>query len=62
MELDKIYSLRLGDLCVDSQYQNRGIGKLLIEAAKDKTKKLGFNKLYLFTPEKSLPSYYTNLG
>ncbi|MCC2646302.1 MAG: uncharacterized protein K0R02_367 [Rickettsiaceae bacterium] len=52
----------LGDLCVDPQYQNKGIGKLLISAAKNKAKESGFNKLYLFTPDKSLPEYYINLG
>ena len=52
----------LGDLCIDPQYQKKGAGKLLIEAAKDKTRELGFKKLHLFTPDENLPSYYMNLG
>jgi GNAT superfamily N-acetyltransferase len=52
----------LGDLCIDPTYQKKGIGKFLIDAAKDKTKELGFKELYLFTPDYSLPNYYVNLG
>lgn len=52
----------LGDLLVDSSYQKQGIGKMLIDAAKNKARELGFRKLYLFAFDPNLPSYYSNLG
>ena len=51
----------LGDLCV-SAYQNRGIGKRLVEAATKKVRAMGFKKLYLFIFEESLLAYYQKLG
>lgn len=52
----------LGDLVVDSKYQKKGIGKMLIDATKNKAKELGFNKLYLFTFDPTLLDYYARLG
>lgn len=52
----------LGDLVVDPQYQNQGIGKMLINTAVEKTKELGFQKLYLFTFDPRVPAYYQRLG
>jgi GNAT superfamily N-acetyltransferase len=52
----------LGDLLVDLAYQKQGIGKKLIDAAKNKAKELGFSKLYLFAFDPSLPDYYSSLG
>ncbi len=52
----------LGDLVVDSAYQKQGIGKMLIDTAKNKARELGFSKLYLFAFDPTLPKYYSNLG
>lgn len=52
----------LGDLCIDQAYQKRGIGKLLVNATQKKAKELGFDKLYLFAPDPTIPSYYERLG
>ena len=52
----------LGDLVVDSAYQKQGIGKMLIDAAKNKARELGFSKLYLFAFDPTLPEYYSSLG
>lgn len=52
----------LGDLCVDPAYQNKGTGKLLIEACKNQAKEQGFKKLYLFAPDLEIHYYYEHLG
>ena len=52
----------LGDLCVNQAYQNRGIGRLLIDATKKKARESGFKKLYLFAPDPDIPAYYESLG
>ncbi len=52
----------LGSLVVDPQRQNKGIGKMLINATKDKAKIMGYKTLYLFTFDPTLPSYYEQLG
>lgn len=52
----------LGDLVVDPKYQKQGIGKMLVEAAILKTKELGFDKLYLFAFDPTIPEYYVRLG
>jgi len=52
----------LGSLVVDPVYQNQGIGKILIDATKDKAKLLGFSKLYLFAFDPTIPDYYERLG
>ncbi len=61
--LRPILSPWLRSLVVTAEYQNQGIGKLLIEAVKQKAKALGFQKLYLWTYEGPLPDeYYKPLG
>lgn len=52
----------IGDLVVDPKYQKQGIGKMLIFAAIEKAKQLGFEKLYLFTFDPSISEYYRQLG
>ncbi len=52
----------LGDLLVDTAYQKQGIGRILIETAKNKARDLGFEKLYLFAFDPNLPAYYARLG
>jgi len=52
----------LGSLIVDKSYQKAGIGKMLIEATKQKASQLNFKKLYLFTFDPTLPSYYLRHG
>jgi predicted N-acetyltransferase YhbS len=52
----------LGDLVVDPQYQKQGIGKMLINTVVEKTKELGFQKLYLFAFDPNVPAYYQRLG
>lgn len=52
----------IGDLVVDPSYQKQGIGKMLIDAAKNKASQLGFSKLYLFTFDPTVCDYYTRLG
>ncbi|MBA2649279.1 MAG: GNAT family N-acetyltransferase [Legionella sp.] len=48
----------LGSLVVDSAYQKRGVGGMLIDATKQKAFELHFIKLYLFTFDPNLPAYY----
>ena len=52
----------LGSLVVDKAYQKRGVGKILVEALKQKAMDLGFKKLYLFAFDPTLPPYYEGLG
>lgn len=52
----------LGDVCVDPEYQNQGVGKLLVRAAIEKVREMGFESLYLFIFEESLVEYYQKLG
>ncbi len=52
----------LGSLVVDSTYQKRGIGKLLIDVTKQKARELNFEKLYLFAFDPTLPAYYARYG
>ena len=52
----------LADLVVDLKYQKQGIGKMLTSAAIRKAKELGFEKLYLFTFDPTIPEYYECLG
>lgn len=52
----------LGSLVVDSKYRQQGIGKMLIDAVKNKAQELGFNKLYLFAFDPTIPEYYSGLG
>lgn len=52
----------IGDLVVDPRYQKQGIGKMLVDAAVEKAKELGFEKLYLFALDPTIPEYYRHLG
>jgi GNAT superfamily N-acetyltransferase len=52
----------IADLVVDPKHQKQGIGKMLVGAAMIKAKDLGFEKLYLFTFDPSMPEYYERLG
>ena len=52
----------LGSLVVDEKYRHEGIGQILIDAIKDKAKKLNYFKLYLLTFDLTLPSWYAKLG
>jgi N-acetylglutamate synthase-like GNAT family acetyltransferase len=52
----------LGSLVVHPDYQREGIALKLINAIKLKAKQLGFDKLYLFTFDSTLPHYYSKQG
>lgn len=52
----------LGSLVVDPRYQKQGIGKMLADATVKKAKELGFEKLYLFAFDPTIPEYYEGLG
>lgn len=52
----------LGDLCIDSAFQNQGIGKRLIDTAKNQARQQGYDKLYLFAPDPEILFYYQRLG
>lgn len=52
----------LGSLVVDPNHQNKGIGKLLINAIKKEAKSRGYQHLYLFTFDPALPEYYRLSG
>ncbi|CDZ77614.1 acetyltransferase [Legionella massiliensis] len=52
----------LGSLVVEPAYQGRGIAKLLIEATKEQARALGFEKLFLFAFDPTIPDYYGKQG
>ena len=52
----------LGSVVVDPKYQKQGIGKMLIDVTVLKAKELGFEKLYLFAFDSTIPEYYKCLG
>lgn len=52
----------IGSLVVDQKYQKQGIGIMLIDMALLKAKELGFEKLYLFAFDPTIPEYYQRLG
>lgn len=52
----------LGSLVVDPKYHKQGVGKMLVDRTKEKAKKLGFEKLYLFAFNSTIPQYYERLG
>lgn len=52
----------LGSLVVHPAYQNRGIGKMLIDSIKQKAQDLGFTTLYLFAHDKLTADYYIRAG
>lgn len=51
----------LGSLVVDRAYQDRGIGRMLINAVADKARAFNFEKLYLLAFDPTLPEYYKRL-
>jgi len=52
----------LADVVVDPKYQKQGIGKMLSDVAALKAKELGFEKLYLFAFDPTIPEYYERFG
>jgi N-acetylglutamate synthase-like GNAT family acetyltransferase len=52
----------LGSLVVHPDYQRTGVAPKLMHAVKLKARQLGFNQLYLFTFDPTLPTYYAKLG
>lgn len=52
----------LGSLVIDPDYQKQGIGEQLINATKQKAEQLGFNQLFLFAFDPTVPDYYEKLG
>lgn len=52
----------IADLVVDASYQKQGIGKQLMHATLEKAKDLGFEKVYLFTFDSNLSTYYQRIG
>ncbi len=52
----------IGDLVVSKSFQNQGIGKMLLDRAILKAKNLGFAKIYLFTFDSNIPTYYEKFG
>ena len=52
----------IGDLVVDPTYQKQGIGKMLMDMTKQKARMLGFETLYLFALDPTIPNYYERLG
>jgi predicted N-acetyltransferase YhbS len=52
----------IGDLVVDPKYQKQGIGKMLLDTTIEKAKELGFERLYLFAFDPTIPEYYARLG
>lgn len=49
-------------LVVDPKYQKQGIGKMLLDVTVEKAKELGFEKLYLFAFDPTIPAYYQRFG
>lgn len=54
--------LWLGSLVVAPDYQKQGIGEKLINATKEKARQLGFEQLFLFAFDPTIPEYYRKLG
>jgi len=52
----------LADVVVTPKHQKQGIGKMLIDVTVLKAKELGFEKLYLFAFDPTIPEYYKRLG
>lgn len=52
----------LGSLVVDPKHQKQGIGRMLIDVTVLKAKELGFEKMYLFAFDPTIPEYYQRLG
>jgi N-acetylglutamate synthase-like GNAT family acetyltransferase len=52
----------LESLVVDKAYQNKGVGKILVQEVKKQARDLHFKNLYLFAFEPNLVTYYQQLG
>ena len=52
----------LGPIMVDLKYQGKGIGKLLINAVKQRANELSLKKIYLIAFDKTIPNYYASFG
>lgn len=52
----------LGSLTVKPEYQNQGLGKRLIDVTKEQARKMGYEILYLFAFDRTIPNYYQSLG
>lgn len=52
----------LGSLVVDTAYQKKGVGGMLINAIRQKAIEMHFEKLYLFAFDPTLPAYYARFG
>ncbi len=52
----------LGSLAVHEAYRGQGIARQLVEVIKQEAKKFGFNTLYLFAFDHTIPDYYQSLG
>lgn len=52
----------LGSLVVDPKYQKQRVGKILAATTILQAKDLGFEKLYLFAFDLTIPQYYEHLG
>ena len=52
----------LGSLVVSKLHQKRGVAQLLMNGISKKAKELGFDELYLFTFDPTLPTYYQRHG
>lgn len=52
----------LGSLVVSKVHQKRGVAQLLMNGISKKAKELGFDDLYLFTFDPTLPTYYQRHG
>lgn len=52
----------LADVVVVPKHQKQGIGKMLVDVAALKAKEIGFEKLYLFAFDPTIPEYYERLG
>jgi N-acetylglutamate synthase-like GNAT family acetyltransferase len=49
-------------LVVDPAYQKQGIGKMLLDVTVAKANELGFEKVYLFAFDPTIPAYYQRFG
>lgn len=52
----------LGSLIVDQNYQKKGVAQQLMETVKVYAKDKGFQYVYLFTFDRTLPEYYKRYG
>ena len=52
----------LGSLVVNPEYRGAKIGESLIEAIKSQARLLGYETLYLFAFDPTIPSWYAKLG